>query len=178
MGKKKIMGRQLPFDVYVQRKLDKWNRRAATYNLDFIDAVGISPICELIYFWNGYKRMQPMELERCLEKISWSKEHGKVEWSRESVDEQGIYTMLRGTIFRHLNRIKEARIELKELAVQDRSQFKGGHKDNWTLPTAHYELAVTYWIDFKFSGLKADLVESQKWLEIVAAWESYDLDAR
>ena len=178
MGKKKIMGRQLPFDVFVQRKLDKWKQRAKENKLSLIDAVGISPICEMIYFWNGYKRMQHAELEHCLERIAWSEANGRIDWAKEAVDEKGIYNILRGCVLRHLGQTEAARRSLQEVIDLDRSQFKSGLRDNWVPPSAHYEFGVCCWTDFRMTGNEADLKASEKWLNVVAAWESYDLDTR
>lgn len=74
-----------------------------------------------------------------------------------------------------------------------RAVFKGGNRDDYALPAAHYELAVVAWqeacdrdtwpegiteladID-KYRREKLDVCQAA--LEKVAAWESFVLDAR
>ena len=50
-GKKKFMGRQLPFDVFVNRKITKWDHRAKIWDCSWVDAVGVSPILEMVSTW-------------------------------------------------------------------------------------------------------------------------------
>lgn len=49
-GKKKMMGRQLPFDTFVVRKIQKWEGKATTFQCEFVDAIGVSPLEEMIFF--------------------------------------------------------------------------------------------------------------------------------
>ena len=53
------MSKRLPFDTYVIRKVQKWQKRAEEWGVDLIDAVGVSPMEEMIYFWSQW-RLQPM----------------------------------------------------------------------------------------------------------------------
>jgi hypothetical protein len=173
------MARQMPFDVFVGRKVQKWEQRAAENSLDVVDAAGVSPVVEMIYFWNGFKRMQPPHLEVSLKKLDWSKDHAKIPWDKDTEDERAIYAVLRGVALRNLGRTEEARSLFKAHVIEkDRNALKGGIKDNWTCPVAHYETGVTYWVDYDSSKSEQDLIDSASWLEKTAAWESYDLDAR
>lgn len=179
IGKKKMMGRQLPFDAFVGRKLQKWEHRAKEWNCDLIDAVGVAPLEEMIYFWNGYKRMNTAQLEFSLEKIKWSIGDKNPTWDREGTDEKCILKLLGAAVHRNMGAREQAREFLMEIILHPWHEIKGGLKDNWTLPVAHYEMAVIYWKDYtEGEGDMDSLREAQSWLEKAAAWEAYDLDAR
>jgi hypothetical protein len=179
LGKKKIMARQMPFDIFVQRKLEKWNQRAKEHNLPVVDAVGVSPICEMIYFWNGFKKMNQEQLEHCFTRLEWSTQNSKVPWEKESIDEQGVRSLLAAAILRHMSKTQEAR-DILQKGIMDHAHtlFKGNFRDNWTPPAARYEMAVTYWVDYLQSGDEKYLSESQNLLDVAANWEAYDLDVR
>ncbi|KAF2428803.1 hypothetical protein EJ08DRAFT_614705 [Tothia fuscella] len=178
-GKKKIMSKPFPFDVFVERKIKKWEHRAKEFNVDFIDAIGVSPIEEITYFWNGTKRMQPKDLEVSLQKLAWSTSEANPLWARETLDEHAILAVLTAAIYRNLGRRAEARSLLeREVLNHEWVEFKGGLKDNWTCPVAHYEMSVDYWNDYCESGSKEDLENTSRWLVKCAGWEAYDLDAR
>ena len=58
--------------------------------------------------------------------------------------------------------------------------FKGGHKDDYVLPAATYELGAIAWAECCRGGAdrRQKLDECEAQLEKVKAWESFVLDAR
>jgi hypothetical protein len=173
------MARQLPFDVFVGRKLQKWEQRAKDHDVDLIDAIGVSPVEEMVYFWNGYKQMNVEELQLSLRSLSRTATRTKIPWEDDAVDEHAIHALLKATVQRNMKQTAEARKTLADhVFVHDKNLLKGGLKDNWTSPVAHYETGVTYWADYLESGELSDLEESQSWLAKCATWETYDLDTR
>lgn len=112
-GKQKVMGKQLPFDVYVVRKMQKWEERAKAWNVDLVDAVGASPYAEMVYFWNGIQRGGPEQLEKCLAVLEWDRT-SQPEKHQENLDEQAIVILLKASIFRNMGKYDEARQLLQE----------------------------------------------------------------
>ncbi|KAF2856157.1 hypothetical protein T440DRAFT_384667 [Plenodomus tracheiphilus IPT5] len=182
-GKKKFMARQLPFDVFVIRKIQKWEARAKEWKCDFVDAIGVSPLEEMIYFWNGYKRMRVDHLEVSLQNLAWSESAANPFWEKENLDERAILTVLRAATLRNMGRTAEAKALLeKEILPVDRTLLKGNLKDNWMAPCARYEMAANLWREADADGhpeahMKT-LDQCRDWLDEVTKWEAYDLDAR
>lgn len=180
-GKKRLMAKQLPFDAFVTRKIQKWEERAIEWKVDLIDAVGVAPVEEMIYFWNGYKRMRPEHLEESLQILAWNEDTNiNPTWTKQAFDEKAILRFLRAVTISRLGKVRESKELLqKEVLLHDWSEFKGHLKDNWTLPVAHYEMAVNIWVDCGGEkGSHTALQECSTWLEKCARWETYDLDAR
>lgn len=183
-GKKKFMARQLPFDIFVTRKINKWESRAKEWKISFIDAVGVSPVEEMIFLWNGYKRMDEEQLNASLHALAWSDrpESTNQTWKKEGADEHAILALLRGATLRNLRRWDEAVaiLQSKVLSV-DKSELKGGNKDDWTAPAGHYEMGVICWMRRREAGGKGEgdyVKECEMWVEKAARWEGYELDAR
>ena len=201
IGKKKIMGKQLPFDIFVNRKVAKWEQRAKEWGCEFVDAIGVSPLEEMVYLWNGYKKMDNAQLEQSLANLAWSETN--LHWEKEGLDEKAILALLRSVILRNQRKHSEAKALLSdEILCHDAAAFKGQNKDNWTAPTAHYEMAVNLWMErheyIKQFGTElsepesarrqvtnpdvagdAKLVaECKKWVEKARGWEKYELEAR
>ena len=191
-GKKKFMARQLPFDVFVVRKLTKWEARAKEWNVPFIDAIGIAPYEEMIYFWNGNKRMTTSQLQDSLAALAWSEDViQNPTWPNESLDEQAILAVLRSAIYRQLGEYERAKELLKkEVVYHEKQEFKGNMKDDWTAPTAHYEMGACLWAERegieerereKEGVMERDrerIKAAEGWVEKAGKWEAYELDAR
>lgn len=183
IGKKKFMGRQLPFDTFVNRKISRWEARAKEWNCPFIDAIGVSPIEEMIYFWNGYKRMRPGHLQVSLENLAWSESSANPHWAKEDLNERAILSTLRAVTLRTLGQTAEAKeILQKEIIVHDATQFAGALKDDWMPPVARYEMAACMWQDADADGNPEahpdQLAQCKTWLEAAGSWGGYVLDAR
>ncbi|GAD96590.1 conserved hypothetical protein [Paecilomyces variotii No. 5] len=205
-GKKRFLARQLPFDVFVTRKIAKWESRAKEWGVPLVDAVGVDPIEEMNFFWNGFGRMTTGQLEDSLRNLEWSESNANKNWHREGLDEKAILAILRAAILRSLRRHQEAKELLKtQILNHDRSLFKGHLKDDWTCPAAHYEMAANLWMErpsyisshgpvgpanpgtataSNTSQEDVQAIEREKvreckeYLDKTAKWESYELDAR
>lgn len=67
------------------------------------------------------------------------------------------------------------------LLITCRQEFKGTNKDDWTLPSANYEMACLAWHEKDLEGAdpQAKVNECEKWLDVVHKWgEDYSLDTR
>lgn len=200
-GKKRFMARQLPFDVFVTRKIAKWEARAKDWKVRFIDAIGIDPVEEMIFFWNGYSRMTSDQLKESLSRLAWYESEANRTWSREGPEEKAILDLLRAAVHRSLRNHDEAKKILQtHILSRDKSVFKGHLKDDWILPAAHFEMAANLWMErptyLALHGLsstktsehpatsQADVVEKEmvreckEFLDTAARWESYEMDAR
>ncbi|MCJ1400166.1 hypothetical protein MMC11_003370 [Xylographa trunciseda] len=180
-GKKKFMARQLPFDIFVVRKLNKWEARSKEWNISFIDAIGISPFEEMVYFWNGHKRMDDNQLQSSLAALAWSEDPVHNPHSHlEGLDEHAILAVLRAAIFRAQGEHAVARDVLKkEVINHDRALLKGHLKEDWTCPTAHYEMGANLWMERDGSDRDTERVkEAEEWIQKAGSWEKYELDAR
>ena len=157
-GKKKIVGKQLPFDLFVARKIQKWDQRSRDFGIAFIDAVGVAPTEEISFLWNGYRKKNRAQLEQSLTMLSYSDDNTNTNTNaahpnhpgskkEESTDEKALLAVLRAAILRNLRRHDEAKAQLHDHVLsRARFEFKGGLRDDWVAPVAHYELAVNLWM--------------------------------
>lgn len=200
------MARQLPFDIFVTRKIAKWEARAKEWNVPLVDAIGVDPIEEMIFFWNGHSRMTRMQLEESLTRLAWCESEANTTWSREGIEEKAILELLRAAVFRSLRNHKEAKRIIKSRVLNhDKALFKGHLKDDWVQPVAHFEMAANLWMERptyqEFHGASEETEQSEEastvsdeskgqpderqqvkeckmYLDQAARWESYELEAR
>ncbi|KAJ5307443.1 Outer membrane protein IML2 mitochondrial/Tetratricopeptide repeat protein 39 [Penicillium atrosanguineum] len=198
-GRKKFMARQLPFDVFVTRKIAKWEARAKDWNVPLVNAIGVDPIEEMIFFWNGHSRMTEAQLEESLARLAWCDSDANETWSREGAEEKAILDLIRAAVHRSLHNYEKAKQILKTKVLNhEKALFKGHLRDDWVLPAAHFEMAANLWMERPTyqalhglsgkatteSGEKKPLNEKEQvrkckeYLEHAARWESYELDAR
>ncbi|TGJ85501.1 hypothetical protein E0Z10_g3270 [Xylaria hypoxylon] len=183
-GKKKFMARPLPFEEFVVRKIKKWEERSSTLSVDLVDAIGVSPIQEMVYLWNGLKKMQPIELENAAKNLSWDRltcpEKARDKIQAET-DERALHDLCHAAILRNQEKFDEARAKLQEVLKLDKAAFKGPTKDDYIPPAAHYEMAVIAWVEGRAATpaeTKKKIDDCQSWLDKVARWEAYVLDGR
>jgi len=183
-GKKRFMARQLPFDVFITRKIAKWTARSEQRGCPLIDAIGVSPLEEMIYFWSGYRRMAAPQLQDSLAALARSPTAASTAASPhpEPQDEQAIAALLTATIHRFLGDLPSAATALTPLLALTPANMRtagGVHADTWPVPVAHYERAVVYWEEAGHeTGDRALLEKCSDELRAVETAEAFDLDAR
>ena len=126
--------------------------------------------------------MRAEHIESGLERLSWSESSaGSLHENVEPIDERAIHHLLRGVSLRNLARIEEAKSILNDRVISlDLHQLKAcPHPDTWTLPVAHYELAVCYWQQAGGEdGERSLLTKCSDELAKLEKWETFDLEAR
>lgn len=178
-GRKRFLAKPGPFDVFVMRKVQKWEERSKEWQVDLIDAIGVDPIEELIYLWNGARKMQPTGLEKSLQALAWS-QTSYPDRHQNDLDEITLHGLLTATVQRTMGNLSSARqILTTDVLSHDRAAFVG-LMDDWTCPSAHYEAAVLCWRekDINVEEHDAKILECEAFLEKCAKWDAYTMDAR
>jgi len=198
MGKRKFMAKAMPFDVFVMRKINHWKTVSSQHNLDLIDAIGVSPIHEVMYFWNGFNRMPKQNLEASLKSLAYSGNPGTAFAAEnpapleETESDAVTRYLLQSLALRSMGRIQEG-VELLETKVMNnvwtpltqKGLSKNGlplkvqyHKhlsEPWSGPSAIYERGIFEW---QLHGI-AKAGATRDYLELAANWdEDYELSTR
>ncbi|KAI5788151.1 hypothetical protein FPQ18DRAFT_392455 [Pyronema domesticum] len=177
MGRKRFMAQGLPLEIFSDRKVKKWQARATAKGVRLVDGVGVSPIEEMIYIWNGYKRQSPEALEQSLMAIKY----GDEEVEKDTADEKAIRWLLESVVMRRKGELQKAK-ELLVMVVEKQTPAQAPF-DMWMAPAAHYELAVCHWKTLpEFSpydpSYKEELEKIKNYLTKASGFSQYELDTR
>ncbi|ODV69283.1 mitochondrial outer membrane protein IML2 [Hyphopichia burtonii NRRL Y-1933] len=195
--------KQMPFDKFLLRKYKNIETNTKKYpELSFVECIGTSPIHELVYFWNGYNRMQPRDLEISYKVLGFtgapnteaSLNSHEFDYSsiEETKDEAMVRYFLQAITLRQLGKWKEG-LKLLDSHVISRyvtQDSPAGFKFSrltyspYLYPTALYEKSMFVWL-FNSTAPDADIKnaikESQAWMkkaEIVSDVGDYELSTR
>ncbi|KAF3196712.1 Mitochondrial outer membrane protein iml2 [Orbilia oligospora] len=174
LGKKKFMARTLPLETFTDRKVKKWQKFAKERKCTLVEAVGVSPLEEMIYMWNGFTRMNNDLIAQSLKNLEWQAPTEEGETLKSCItefDEQVIQSFLKGVLARHQGEYTKSREIFDGIAAVDKLKLK---EENWVLPSTQYEIAVVIWNE---SGMKESKV-IHEYLTKCASWETYELDNR
>lgn len=180
-GKKKVLGRKMPFDTFVQRKMENMQKVADKYKLDLVDAVGPSPVYEALYFWNGPSRMDLETAKDCVNRLQYSANAPLP----ESDDDKFTRELLQAVYMRRAGMQKEGFVLIEKLASQVVSGDVAGtgnkrvsyteRGEPWAGAACLYERAVYEWWEFG----KSHVSQVQRWLKLSSSWsDDYELSTR
>jgi len=188
---KKVLGRKMPFDGFVVRKVAHFKSVAKTNHIDLADAIATSPLYEALYFWNGQSRMLPDVADRALKRLTYSAPDAPhppaIKRVPESSDEQFTRELLQATYARKSPNSSSGYELLKKLT----SQVVSGNVDGtnthnkkvvyhargepWAGPGCLYERAIYEWLEHGSSHAK----QVRRWLDLSADWpDDYELSTR
>ena len=130
-GKRKFGGRQIPFELFILRKMARYKARSSD---NPCAGVGVSPTEIFVYlFCNGHKRMNKDELLVSLETIHWESPEHVLE-----ADEKMEQLLLSASIKRHMGDRKDSEAALEPVLEIDRRELK--NREEWVQPYALYEV--------------------------------------
>jgi hypothetical protein len=111
-GRQKVMSKELPFDVYIVRKVKKWEQRASSWGVDLVDAIGVSPLAEMMYLWNGMRKFNEEQLQKTLVILQWNRA-SHAEKHQKDLDETAMQALLRAAVLRNMGEFDTSRKTLK-----------------------------------------------------------------
>ncbi|KDN50787.1 hypothetical protein RSAG8_01285, partial [Rhizoctonia solani AG-8 WAC10335] len=151
LDRKKIGGKDLPTEVFIQKKIDFYKRKhvrragPGTEN-DYIDSIFISPAEELAIFWNTHARITPTIAQAHIDNlvalsppvISGSNPSGgEKNPELDTVDELVVRDLLLGILYRVAGDYALSRKYLEAVPLRE-TEVEG----KWTSQIAKFELAV------------------------------------
>lgn len=140
LGKRKVLGRPVPIEVYIKSNMSRYLAKQAERNCTLSEAVDVSPAEELIWLYGGYDQMPTAQLKESLEQLELYEARDDEELARKS--------LLKAACLRNMGEATQAREELeKHVLFHSATLAKGWgkHSSNWVLPAAQFDTAVCLW---------------------------------
>ncbi|GAO49390.1 hypothetical protein SAICODRAFT_22472 [Saitoella complicata NRRL Y-17804] len=146
VGKKTFMSKPMPLEVFVQRKIKRWQARVGSKG-QLVDGVGVSPLMEFVWINNGWVRMASDKqlLEKSQRMIKY---RDASKWQMEDdADEMVVRDMLTAVVMRYSGDLRGAREILEQRVVHTEKAifYTSKDKDEYCIPGGYYELAVCLW---------------------------------
>lgn len=184
-GKKKVLGKKMPFDGFVVRKVGEFKATARRHNLSLADSIATSPLYEALYFWNGPWRMSPELAEHAVKQLNYSA--GENAKFKESEEDKFTRLLLEATYMRRVGpeaASKGYKITKKLASMVVSGDIEGTQNkrvtyhpagEPWAGPACLYERAVSEWTEMGPSHAK----QVRRFLTLSADWhDDYELSTR
>ncbi|KEP50139.1 outer membrane protein IML2 [Rhizoctonia solani 123E] len=151
LDRKKIGGKDLPTEVFIQKKIDFYKRKhvrragPGTEN-DYIESIFISPAEELAIFWNTHSRITPTIAQAHIDILvalsppvisTPNSSGGEQNPELDTVDELVVRDLLLGILYRVVGDYALSRKYLEAVPLRE-TEVEG----KWTAQVAKFELAV------------------------------------
>lgn len=154
LDRKKIGGRDLPTEVFIQKKIEFYKRKQARRagpgtEDDYIDSIFISPAEELAIFWNTHSRITTVIAQAHISNLvvlspvistasgSFTQEKAETTAELDTADEIAVRHLLLGVLHRAAGDYALARAHL-DAVVADEANVEG----KWSGQVSKFELAV------------------------------------
>ncbi|EPY49192.1 eukaryotic protein [Schizosaccharomyces cryophilus OY26] len=124
-----LVDKTAPLDIHIRRKVKKLaDRRASVGNQGGLaEYVGFSPLYQLVYVWNGFRRMNAEELSRFdVERVQ--------PWQDQ--DDDICQALVKATLWRNTGKLDESIKVLQKICQVTKTT------ECWAVAFAHYEMAV------------------------------------
>ncbi|CEP64168.1 uncharacterized protein LALA0_S10e03972g [Lachancea lanzarotensis] len=180
-GKKRFMAKITPLERFMLRKVDQFKKNQAALNVsDPLDAIGVSPVHELMYFYNGYNRMSEEALVVSHKLLT---EYTNPMLETKDPDQELIRNLLTSLTLRRLGKVEEGCALLDTnvlpalitIEAPDKVKYIKKTEDPWAYPTALYERALFTWKLKRLDGID----ECRTWLTRAQNYaDDYELSTR
>lgn len=168
---KKLFGgvKRVPIESLIERRISKWSkRRDQAGSGGLAEYAGPSPIMELIYIYNGYRRMDKAALD------SW-----RVIPPSPNMDSEDelCSKLMHAVVLRNIGDITEACTILAEFCSK-----KAKTSEGWAIAFGYYEYAVCLWWTLQSTTDKkkamAELDECYRYLRLAVDYDNNELEGR